>query len=117
MIAYKKLDVWRKSHELTLGVYNLTKQFPKDETYGLTSQIRRASASISTNIVEGASYKSQKEFGRFLQIAIGSASEVEYQLELAKDLKYISEIQYKEFSEKIVIVRKMLISLSKSLKK
>jgi len=86
---YKELGFFKKSHELTLEIYKVTKEFPKEEMYGLSSQLKRASSSVGSNIAEG-SVKGDIEFKRFLQIALGSAKEVEYQLLLAKDLEFIS---------------------------
>ena len=86
MQNFKSLKVWEKSHELTLAVYKATTNFPKDELYGLTSQIRRASASIPANIAEGCGRTGKAELARFLQVAMGSASELEYHLLLAHDL-------------------------------
>lgn len=91
-----KLLVWQKAHELVLNIYDITKRFPKDEQFGLTSQIRRAAVSIPSNIVEGKARGSNKDFKRFLLIARGSLEETKYQLLLAKDLKYIDENKYKE---------------------
>ena len=84
MQDFKKLQVWAKSHDLTLRMCELTSQFPREEIYGLTSQIRRACASIPTNIAEGCGRKSSADFARFLQIAMGSASETEYLILLAR---------------------------------
>lgn len=92
MRDFKKYDIWKLSHLLTLKIYEITKTFPKDEVYGLISQIRRASVSITTNISEGCGRDSDLEFNRFLTIALGSASEVEYLLLLSKDLNYVEEI-------------------------
>ena len=83
MQSFRNLKVWEKAHRLTLDVYRSTKMFPRDETYGLTSQIRRAAGSIGANIAEGSCRKGDCEFSRFLQIAMGSASELEYHLLLA----------------------------------
>lgn len=91
-----KLIVWQKSHELVLKVYEITKGFPREELFGLTSQIRRAAVSVPSNIVEGKARGSNKEYKRFLLIARGSLEEVKYQLLLAKDLKYVDEVVYKE---------------------
>ena len=86
MEDFKNLKVWSKAHELTIAIYKRTRTFPVDEMYGLTSQIRRASASIGANIAEGCGRRSDPEMKRFIQIARGSASEVEYHLLLARDL-------------------------------
>ena len=83
MKSFKELQVWRKGHEMTVAVYAVTKGFPSDERFGLTSQLRRSASSISSNIAEGCVRRSDREMARFLQIARGSASEVEYQVFLA----------------------------------
>ena len=108
--------MWKKSHKLTLKVYESTSQFPREEIYGLTSQIRRACASIPTNIAEGSGRESAPDFARFLQIAVGSASETEYLILLAHDLKYITGNQYTELIDTTIRVRKMLITLLKSVR-
>ena len=89
--GYRRLRVWQEAHALTLLVYRVTKQFPKDELFGLTSQIRRAIVSVAANIVEGQTRSSKKEFAQFLRIANGSLVEVEYYIGLAFDLGYIEE--------------------------
>ena len=116
MRDFKQLKVWEKAHQFTLLVYKITNNFPGDERYGLTSQIRRAAASIPTNIAEGYGRSGQSERSHFLNIAIGSASEVEYQLILAKDLGYIYETQHCQCNENILEIRKMLISLYNKIK-
>ena len=116
MQDFKKLQVWAKSHDLTLRMYALTSQFPREEIYGLTSQIRRACASIPTNIAEGCGRKSSADFARFLQIAMGSASETEYLILLARDLKYLNADQYAELINTTIEVEKMLTALLKRLK-
>lgn len=95
MQDYKALKVWEKSHQLTLAVDQATATFPKDELYGLTSQIRRACASIPANIAEGCGGDGGAEFARFLRIAMGSASELDYHLLLARDLNLLSAVGYK----------------------
>ncbi|MGH9500774.1 MAG: four helix bundle protein [Terriglobales bacterium] len=100
MQSFRNLKVWGKAHVLTLDVYRSSRPFPRDEMYGLTSQMRRASASIGANIAEGACRKGDCEFGRFLQIAMGSASELEYHLLLAHDLELLKSPDYKRLSEK-----------------
>ena len=92
----RKLIVWQKSHRLALKIYDLTKIFPKEEMFCLTSQIRRAVVSIPCNIVEGKARGSAKEYKRFLLISRGSLEEVKYQLLLAKELQYIKKNQYIE---------------------
>ncbi len=93
MQDFRKLEVWKRSHALTLEIYGLTRGFSRDEIYGLTSQMRRSSSSIPTNIAEGCGRDSSAEFTRFLVIAAGSASELDYQILLARDLEYISPAQ------------------------
>ena len=100
MRDYKKYDIWKLSHFLTLEIYKITEDFPKEEIFGLTSQIRRASSSIGINIVEGCGRGSDEDFKRFLRNASGSAFEVEYILLLSKDLNYISEEKFLELSPK-----------------
>lgn len=97
---YKKLMAWQRGYELVLSVYRLTESFPKEERFGLTSQLRRASVSVIANIVEGSAKKSQNDFSRFLDIAKGSLWETECLLELARDLKYLKKDDY-EFLEDI----------------
>ena len=114
MQDFRKLQVWKKSHDLTLRIYKLTSQFPREEIYGLTSQIRRACASIPTNIAEGCGRESSPDFARFLQIAIGSASETEYLILLSHELKYLTADQYAELIDTTVRVKKMLTALLKN---
>ena len=116
MRDFKRLQVWEKSHGLTLRIYELTAQFPREEIYGLTSQIRRACASIPTNIAEGCGRESPADFARFLQIAMGSASETEYLILLAHDLKYINVDQYTELVDVVIYIKKMLINLQKNIR-
>ena len=99
MRDFRKLQVWEKSHSLVLGIYLSTKSFPKDELYGLTSQIRRACVSIPTNIAEGAGRESIPERVHFIQIANGSASELNYLLQLSCDLGYLPKDDYVTFPE------------------
>jgi len=116
MSDYKKLKVWEDAHKFTIDIYNITKKFSNNEQYGLTSQIRRSSSSIPTNIVEGCGQLENGNLIRFLGISKGSAFEVEYQLLLAKDLKYINEKDYDELNEKIQKIISMLTNLIKSLR-
>lgn len=116
MSDYKKLKVWEDAHKFTVDIYNITKKFPNNEQYGLTSQIRRSSSSIPTNIVEGCGQLDNGNLIRFLGIAKGSAFEAEYQLLLAKDLSYITNEEYKLLLAKIQSIIHMLIALIKSLK-
>ena len=94
MQSFSNLRVWEKAHRLTLDVYALSKAFPRDEMFGLTSQMRRSSASIGMNIAEGCCRKGDAEMVRFLQIAMGSASELEYQFLLVRDLDYLHNPEY-----------------------
>ncbi len=116
MQDFKKLQVWEKSHNLTLEIYKLTSKFPREEIYGLTSQIRRACASVPTNIAEGCGRESSADFARFLQIAMGSASETEYLILLAHELKYLTVDQYTKLIGAIIPIKKMLINLQKSIR-
>ncbi len=115
MRDFRELKVWNVSHELCLLVYGITKQFPNDERYGVISQIRRASASVPTNIAESCGRDSNKEFVRFLRISARSISEVECLLILSKDLNYTTEEQKKELVNLVVSVRKMLFNLVKAI--
>jgi four helix bundle protein len=108
---FRNLRVWEKAHRLTLDVYASGKAFPREEMFGLTSQMRRSSASIGTNIAEGCCRKGDAEMARFLQIALGSASELEYQLLLAHDLDYLRNPGFERLTAQVVEVKKMLSSL------
>ncbi|MBE7548636.1 four helix bundle protein [uncultured Candidatus Kuenenia sp.] len=112
---HRKLDVWKKSMEFVRDIYQTTEQFPKTEIYGLISQMRRASISIPSNLAEGAARKGSKEFKQFINIAQGSISELDTQVELARMLNYIEEKAYKDMIEKLNIISKMLFGLSRSL--
>jgi four helix bundle protein len=116
MRDFHKLKVWEKAHNLTLKVYGITKEFPKEEVYGLTSQMRRSSASIPTNIAEGCGRDSTAETIQFFNMASGSSSELEYQLILARDLQYMSEKIFSELSNELVEVRSMIYAFIKRLK-
>lgn len=111
MKNFRELKVWEKSHKLTLAVYKATKSFPKEELYGLTSQIRRASSSIPANIAEGCGRQGNAEFARFLQIAFGSANELEYHLILARDLQILDSEQHQQIENQLLEVKRMLASL------
>jgi four helix bundle protein len=111
MKDFRDLKVWEKAHRLTLNIYVATSSFPKEELYGLTSQIRRCSASIAANIAEGCGRRGNGEFHRFLQIASGSASELDYHLLLANDLRFLKQTQHDELSKQLLEVRRMLTAL------
>ena len=111
MKNFRDLTVWQKAHDLTLASYRGTAPFPKQEMYGLTSQIRRCSASIAANIAEGCGKRSNSEFQRFLQIATGSASELEYHFFLAKDLGFLANEEYRQLEAAVTEVKKMLAGL------
>ena len=115
MKDFKELKVWEKAHQLTLSVYKATVDFPRDELYGLTSQIRRSSASIPANIAEGCGRKGDAELARFLQIAMGSASELEYHLLLASDLNLLNSSDYERLANDVTEVKRMLASFIKKL--
>jgi four helix bundle protein len=116
MKDFRKLKVWEKAHQLTLEIYKVTEKFPREELYGLISQIRRASVSIPTNIAEGCVRSSDADFARFLYIALGSISELEYLILLSKGLKFIKSELYIELNNEINEVKKMLILLIQKLK-
>lgn len=117
MRDYRKIDFWQKAHVLALDIYKITSErFPKEEAYGLTGQIRRASVSIPSNIAEGCGRESPQDFSRFLAIAKGSCNEVEYQLLLAKDLGYIEEFQHRSLTAQVAEVRRMMHSFAQTLK-
>jgi len=116
MSDYKNLSVWQKSHGLVLEVYRLTAGFPLDEKYGIVSQMRRASVSIPTNISEGHGRLYKKEYVQFLNIARGSASELEYLLILAADLGYVDESRANELIKRTKEILRMLNGLIKSIK-
>ncbi len=117
MEDFKNLKVWSKAHTLTLRVYQQTRAFPKDELYGLTSQIRRSAASIGANIAEGCGRRSDPEMRRFVQIARGSASELEYHLLLARDLCLLRPDEFKILESGILEVQRMLAALVQRLER
>jgi four helix bundle protein len=113
MQDFRQLNVWQKGHALALGVYAATHGFPRDEIYGLMSQLRRAAVSVGANIAEGCGRNSRADFGRFLHIAMGSASELQYLLLVARDLKYLKGDQYEVLDAATSEVKRMLASLIK----
>ena len=116
MQDFRSLKVWEKAHALVIAVYTTTQRFPKEEIYGLTSQIRRAAVSIPANIAEGCGKEGDVEFRRYLLIAMGSASELEYLLMLAHELKYLEDTNYKPLHESLIEIRRMLNSFIVKLK-
>lgn len=117
MQHFTKLEVWKRSHRLPLAIHQLTKTFPQDERYGLTAQLRRAAVSVPTNIAEGAKRKSATEFARFLNIAEGSLSEVEYLLILSRDLAYASPDQIEPLIQEASEVARMLYALRRKVER
>jgi len=113
---YKSLKVWHKGHQLTLSVYEVTKTFPWEELFGITSQMRHASYSIPSNIAEGCGRDSEAELARFMVISMGSASELEYFVLLAHELKYIAAADYQDLDSKVKEVKRMLAPFIKRLK-
>ena len=117
MQDFRNLKIWQKSHKIVLSLYKLTAKFPKTELFGLTSQTRRSAASIPANIAEGCARGSDAEFGRFLYIAQGSASELAYHLILARDLTFLTQPDYDRIASDLTELRRMLTTLSQKLKK
>jgi four helix bundle protein len=113
MRDFRELQVWHKSHALTLEAYRATASFPKTERFGLVTQIRRCSASIAANIAEGCGRSNNGDFQRFLEIAAGSACETEYHFVLARDLKYLDERTFTGLSKAVTEVKRMLASLTR----
>ena len=111
MQDFTQLKVWQRAHLATLAVYKSTRRFPKDEQYGLTSQIRRASSSVPANIAEGCGSNSSADFAWFLQMGIRSASELQYHLILARDLGYLGSSDCAPLTGEVVAVKRMLASL------
>ncbi len=116
MRNYEELTVWQKAHRMVLEVYRVTKDFPDDERFGLVSQLRRSAASIPANIAEGCGRNGDRDFTRFLSIAAGSASETQYHLFLAHDLKLIKQKEYMELDRQIKEIKQMLHGFMKKLK-
>lgn len=115
MKDFRQLQVWHKAHQLTLTLYQLTASFPRHEIYGLTSQIRRAAVSIPSNLAEGCGRDGDAELARFCSIARGSASELEYHLLLAHDLKLITSSDYGRLAEQTTEIKRMLTALIQKL--
>lgn len=111
MRSFRSLQVWKKSHALALHVYDATKQFPKSETYGVTSQVRRAATSVPANIAEGCGRDTSADFCRFLHIAMGSASELEYFLQFGLDAGLLESSDHASLNEETTEVKRMLAAL------
>lgn len=113
MKDFKELEVWKRAHGVTLSVYEITRRFPREELFGMSSQLRRAAASIGANIAEGCGRRSDGEMCRFLHIAYGSASELEYHLLLARDLRMLKDAEFDAIVHEVDGVQRMLTSLIK----
>ena len=112
---FRELKVWQKAHQLPLAVYELTATFPREELYGLTAQLRRAGSSIAANLAEGCGRNGDAELARFCSIAMGSASELEYHLLLARDLKLIKPKDYEALNQQATELKRMLTALMQKL--
>lgn len=113
--SYKELLVWQKALELSVKVYELTEKFPKEEIYGLTSQMRRASISIVSNIAEGRNRGTRKDFTHFLRMSLGSSAELETQLQISKQINKTNRLNYSEIEKIILEIMKMLNVMIKKL--
>jgi four helix bundle protein len=116
MQPFRELKVWQKAHQLTLAVYRSTAGFPREDVYGLTDQLRRACSSIGANLAEGCGRNGSGEFRQFCSIAMGSASEVEYHLLLAKDLKLLTSKDHESLAAQVVEVKQMLAAFMRRLR-
>jgi four helix bundle protein len=116
MKDYRELKVWQRSHALTLAIYSVTKQFPKDEAFGLTNQMGRAAASVSANIAEGCGRDGDAELKRFMNIALGSACELDYFVLLATDLGYLAAADSTKLAPEILEIRRMIGGFIRKLK-
>jgi len=117
MRNYEDLEVWQKAHALTIRLYRITESFPRAKMFGLTSQIRRAAASIGANLAEGCGRWGEAELARYVQIAMGSASELHNHLRLSRDLEFIGESDYCASAQAVTGVRQMLTALLQTLRK
>lgn len=115
--THRDLDVWKKSIDLVTLIYKYTAEYPKDEVYGLTSQIRRCAVSIPSNIAEGSARTTKKDFSYFLAIALGSVAELETQLIISRNLNYLSEAVLDELISELISIRRMTLGLRKSINK
>ncbi|OHB60360.1 MAG: four helix bundle protein [Planctomycetes bacterium RBG_13_46_10] len=117
MKNFRDIKVWHKAHCLAIKIYKVTDSFPREETYGLISQIRRAAASVPTNIAEGCGRNTDTELARFMEIASCSASELDYLILLANNIGLLDDSSYKESSVELVEIRKMLTTFIKTVRK
>jgi four helix bundle protein len=117
MQAFRDLKVWQRAHALALASYKATRVFPASERYGLVAQIRRASASVGANIAEGCSRQSRPELARFLEIASGSAGELENHFLLARDLGILADADYQSLDNEVTQVKRMLTGLRRAVKR
>jgi four helix bundle protein len=115
MHNFKELIVWQKARSIVKDIYLLTKKYPKEELFGLTQQIRRAAVSIPSNIAEGSGRGTNVDFARFLDIANGSACEVETQLYLSLDLEYISQTEFDDVNNKLQDIEKLIFNFKKKI--
>lgn len=116
MKTHKELDVWRNAVDFVTSIYEMTRAYPKEEQYGIVSQIRRSAVSVPSNIAEGAGRGHSKEYVRFLYIAQGSLSEIETQIIISQKLKYISEVEFDSIISRVKVIQKQLSGLIKYLK-
>ncbi|HEY6307726.1 MAG TPA: four helix bundle protein [Candidatus Angelobacter sp.] len=110
MRNYRDLQVWTKAHRLTLELYQMSRTFPREEIYGLTSQLRRAAVSMGANLAEGCGRRTSSELARFVRIAMGSASELDYHLLLSRDLGFLRDEDFQRAAQALTEVRKMMTS-------
>jgi four helix bundle protein len=115
MRDFRELKVWQKAHQVVLGVFRHTRGFPAEERFGLTAHLRKSATSVPSNIAEGCGRNTEKELARFLSIAAGSASELEYQLLLARDLEYLAQDVYTDLTGQVAEVKRMLYRFMQSL--
>ncbi len=116
MHRFKDLEIWKKSREFCAKIYTVTSRYPETEKFGLTNQLRRASVSIPSNIAEGSSRKSNKDFSRFLQMTLGSAYEIETQLLISYDLNFINQAELDELYKDLESIIKMTSKFNATLK-
>ena len=116
MINFREIEFWKRSRQLAIDIYAATKDFPRNEQYGLTSQIRRCAVSIPSNIAEGSSRSSKKDFARFLEISIGSAHELETQIDIAHNVSYLDGESYERINKEINEILKMTSSYRSRIK-